>query len=209
MKDGSRNISYGPSVITPFDLDIIVCAKANNYKLPTASNRIEENRHDLLQLETRGTAGSFFSRLLSREETTGNSSRIYYRAPHLGRVPFHWEAEPGKPKSSGSCYNQELNDHEIIPPLSPPPFLQAKSVANSGDFSCGRSRVGFLHKINTCFLQRKTQAKSKQTRPGSRKNRGGWAYSHWEIYGAAETETDGESEISHTTFDYSDRVKMI
>lgn len=207
MADGPQNISYGPSVIAPFDLEIVACAKANNYRLPSARSNIEENR-DLLQLETKGTAGSFFSRLLSREETTGNSSRIYYRAPHMGEVPFRWEAEPGKRKSSGRYY-EELVDHEIIPPLSPPPFLQAKSAANSVDFSGGRTRVRLLQKIHNYFLQSKTQAKSKQTEPGNGKNTGGWVYSDWEIYGVAETEIDGESEFSHTSFDSSTRLRMI
>lgn len=207
MMDGPRSISYGPSVIAPFDLDMIVSAKESNYKLPTASSiTAEENQEHLLQLEMKGTAGSFFSRLLSREETTGNSSRIYYRAPHLGRVPFHWEAEPGKRKSSGRYYNEGLVDREMIPPLSPPPFLQAKSAANSGGFSSGRTRVGLLHKIHNYFLQGKTQEKSKQTGTGYQKNSGGWVYSDWEIYGAAETEIDGEFDLS---FDSSDRAQMI
>lgn len=215
MMDGPRSISYGPSVIAPFDLDNIVCAKGpSNYKLPTASSITEEQQGNLLQLEMKGTAGSFFSRLLSREETTGNSSRIYYRAPHLGRVPFHWEAEPGKRKSSGRYYNEELlvDDHEMIPPLSPPPFLQAKSAVNSGGFSSGRTRVGLLHKIHNYFLQWKTHEKSKQTGMGYRKNSGGWVYSDWEIYGAAETETEidcTESDFRHMSFDSSDRVQMI
>lgn len=203
-----QHVNYGPSVIAPFDLEIMVCAKASNYRIPSARSTMEEN-HNLLQLETKGTAGSFFSRLLTREESTGNSSRIYYRAPHLGGVPFNWEAEPGKRKSSGRYY-EDLVHHEIIPPLSPPPSLQAKSVANSVGSSSRRTGVGLLHKIHNYFQQRKSsQAKSKQIGSGNGKNRGRWVYSDWEIYGAEEIEIDGESEFSGTSFGSSTRVRMI
>lgn len=207
---GQQNINYGLSVIAPFDLDIMVCGKANNYRLPSARSTMEEN-HDLLQLETKGTAGSFFSRLLTREESSGNSSRIYYRAPHLGGVPFKWETEPGKRKSSARYYD-ELVHHEIIPPLSPPPLLQAKSAANSPGFCSRRvtTRVGLLHKIYNYFQQHKSsKAKSKQMGSGNGKNRGRWLYSDWEIYGAEETEIDGESDFSNTSFGSSTRVRMI
>lgn len=138
MKDSTGDISYGTSEKV-----------ANNYMLPS----VEENNEDLLQLETNG---GFFSRLLSREETTGHSSRIYYRPSNLGRVPFRWEAEPGKRRSSGRYFKEELVDHEMITrPLSPPPFVKAKSTASSCCFSSGRTRAGLLHKIHNYFLQRK------------------------------------------------------
>lgn len=113
----------------------------------------------------REESGSFFNRLLSREEATGYSSRIYYRAPALGRVPFNLEAEPGKPKMVRSCFmNEEFVDHEIIPPLSPPPFLQSKNKDYSRGFSCGKTRLGLLLKIMYFLQQRKTQMKGKVSR---------------------------------------------
>jgi hypothetical protein len=158
MTDRSLSINYGTSdVFAPFDLDIVCEKLANNYKLPV----VEENHDELLQLEKRAGAATFFSRLLSREEATGYSSRIYYRAPAMGRVPFKWEAEPGKPKTAGSCYMEKLVDHEIIPPLSPPPILRAKSDGNSD--SGRRSRARLLHKIHNYFLQPKNVG--QRTRP--------------------------------------------
>lgn len=141
--DGSININYGPSdAFAPLDLDIVCEKLANNYSLPV----VEENNDDLLQLEKRGGAATFINRILSREEARGYSSRIYYRAPAMGRIPFNWEAEPGKPKK------ELVDDKSIIPPLSPPPILWGKSEGNSSCFlPGGRARVGLLHKIHHYF----------------------------------------------------------
>ncbi|XP_071909036.1 uncharacterized protein [Coffea arabica] len=59
--------------------------------------------------------GVYFNRILSRESSVGQSSRIYYRRPE--GVPFRWEMQPGTPKN--------LPEDEELPPLSPPPLVQS------------------------------------------------------------------------------------
>lgn len=63
--------------------------------------------------------GFFYDRLLLKDNSIGNSSRIYYRSATDG-VPFQWERSPGTPK-------HELQN-EVIPPLIPPPAAQSKGL---------------------------------------------------------------------------------
>ncbi|KAG8372374.1 hypothetical protein BUALT_Bualt12G0059600 [Buddleja alternifolia] len=55
------------------------------------------------------------SRVLAREASLGQSSRIFYRASE--GVPFRWEMQPGTPKHP--------QQEDVIPPLSPPPLMQS------------------------------------------------------------------------------------
>lgn len=66
-----------------------------------------------------------FNRILARETSIGQSSRVYYRSPVEG-VPFKWEKLPGTPK------NQP--EEEVIPPLSPPPQVQSKGLPSRPSF---------------------------------------------------------------------------
>lgn len=59
--------------------------------------------------------GFYFNRILSRDSSVGQSSRIYYQNVTEG-VPFKWEKQPGTPK------NPQQN--EAIPPPTPPPAAQ-------------------------------------------------------------------------------------
>ncbi|WOH01203.1 hypothetical protein DCAR_0520584 [Daucus carota subsp. sativus] len=51
------------------------------------------------------------SRILRRDSSTGESSRIYHRSAE--GVPFNWETQPGTPKHP--------RREEAIPPPTPPP----------------------------------------------------------------------------------------
>jgi hypothetical protein len=172
-------------------------------KLSTAGSTVEENHDVSLQIEAIEEGGGFVNRILSREEGIGHSSRSYYRAPVQGRVPFDWEAEPGKPKTG---VRKKGESGHGIPALSPPPILQARNVHNLRKSSSGRRKVGLFQKIKD-FLQGKTLAKStklrqrqrqgskdkmrsesvaiNRTRPGPES--GG---SDWEIYGDIEEDSD-------------------
>ncbi|XP_059287903.1 uncharacterized protein LOC132041125 [Lycium ferocissimum] len=63
------------------------------------------------------THGLQMSRILSRESSVGQSSRIYYYRRRGEGVPFEWERQPGTPKN---LPKEDVN----IPPLSPPPSFQ-------------------------------------------------------------------------------------
>lgn len=66
---------------------------------------------------------SFFSRLLSRQQTTAaaatntHSFRVYYADDDVS-VPFVWESQPGTPKHRFSGGGGE---NALRPPLTPPP----------------------------------------------------------------------------------------
>ncbi|GMH03988.1 hypothetical protein Nepgr_005827 [Nepenthes gracilis] len=55
----------------------------------------------------------FCSRILSRQQAVGCSSRMYYRSSE--GVPFEWEQQPGKPMNPP--------EEDVLPPLSPPPSV--------------------------------------------------------------------------------------
>lgn len=59
--------------------------------------------------------GFCISRILARESSVGQSSRIFYRAAE--GVPFKWEMQPGKPKNP--------QEEDAIPPLTPSPLMQS------------------------------------------------------------------------------------
>ncbi|CAA0820904.1 Unknown protein [Striga hermonthica] len=62
---------------------------------------------------------SCIGRILAREASVGQSSRIFYRSPELG-VPFKWESNPGTP------IDPPLEDR--IFPLSPSPMMQSSGL---------------------------------------------------------------------------------
>lgn len=65
----------------------------------------------------------FFSRLLSKENSSANPSfRVYYGGG-AGAVPFLWESRPGTPK----CALSETS----LPPLTPPPSYYSNSDKNN------------------------------------------------------------------------------
>ncbi|PWA70587.1 hypothetical protein CTI12_AA286730 [Artemisia annua] len=60
------------------------------------------------------------SKVLARESSVGQSSRIYYQNTTNEGVPFKWEMQPGTP------VNPPLA--EIIPPPTPPPAMQSLAL---------------------------------------------------------------------------------
>ncbi|GJN21007.1 hypothetical protein PR202_gb08452 [Eleusine coracana subsp. coracana] len=64
----------------------------------------------------------------------GQSCRVYL--PATGKVPFVWEDEPGKPKSSSA----RLDD---VPPLCPSPAMQSARLTR------GRRRKAGKHSSET------------------------------------------------------------
>ncbi|KAK6159113.1 hypothetical protein DH2020_006427 [Rehmannia glutinosa] len=73
--------------------------------------------HNFKQKPTSVLQGDQFciSRILARETSKGQSSRIFYRAAE--GVPFKWEMNPGTPKNP--------QEEDVIPPLSPSPLMQS------------------------------------------------------------------------------------
>ncbi|KAI3444164.1 hypothetical protein Pfo_000829 [Paulownia fortunei] len=63
--------------------------------------------------------GFYISRILARETSSGQSSRMFYRAAE--GVPFKWEMQPGTPKNP--------QEEEAIPPLSPSPLMQSLGLS--------------------------------------------------------------------------------
>ncbi|KAL0302243.1 UNVERIFIED_CONTAM: hypothetical protein Sangu_2499700 [Sesamum angustifolium] len=59
--------------------------------------------------------GYCISRILARESSVGQSSRIFYRSAE--GIPFKWEMQPGTPKNP--------QEQDVIPPLSPSPLMQS------------------------------------------------------------------------------------
>ena len=139
---------------------------AGKMKKPSnASSTIEAIHNVSLQIEVTEEEGSFVNRLLSREEGIGDSStRSYYRPPFEGRVPFDWEAEPGKPKTG---FRNEGESGHGIPALSPPPILRARNAHNLRQSSGGRQKVGLFQKIKD-FLEGKTLTKLTKLRQRQR-----------------------------------------
>ncbi|CAJ1857206.1 unnamed protein product [Sphenostylis stenocarpa] len=67
----------------------------------------------------------FFSRLMTKEANTPNSSsRIFYYRETSVAVPFTWEAQPGTPKHPLS--------ETSLPPLTPPPSYFSNSHSAKG-----------------------------------------------------------------------------
>lgn len=60
------------------------------------------------------------SKILARESSVGQSSRIYYQNTTNEGVPFKWEMQPGTPKNPPRV--------EIIPPPTPPPAVQSLAL---------------------------------------------------------------------------------
>lgn len=60
------------------------------------------------------------SKILSRESSVGQSSRIYYQNTTNEGVPFKWEMQPGTPLNPPRV--------EVIPPPTPPPAVQSLAL---------------------------------------------------------------------------------
>lgn len=87
----------------------------------------------------------FFSRLLAKEVSVGNSSfEVYHGEASLG-VPFTWESQPGTPKFQFP--------ETPLPPLTPPPSYFSTTMKNSKK---RRSKPRFLNIILTRLTSRKT-----------------------------------------------------
>ncbi|KAI4306926.1 hypothetical protein L6164_030167 [Bauhinia variegata] len=68
---------------------------------------------------------SFFSRLMSKETSTGNaSSRVMYYGEAPVAVPFMWESQPGTPK-------HPLSESSLPAPLTPPPSYSCNSKSKT------------------------------------------------------------------------------
>lgn len=88
-----------------------------------------------------GNDGFYFNKILSRDSSIGQSSRIYYRDTE--GVPFKWEKQPGTPK------NPPRKD--VVPPPAPPPAVQSLGlprpcVNQLKDAKFSRSRIWFWKK---------------------------------------------------------------
>lgn len=79
-------------------------------ELDNTNTHVEEQKPVSVLVDDRFCAG----RILAREVSVGQSSRIFYRAAE--GVPFAWEMLPGTPKNP--------QDEGALPPLSPPPQMQ-------------------------------------------------------------------------------------
>ncbi|KAL3531613.1 hypothetical protein ACH5RR_005134 [Cinchona calisaya] len=76
----------------------------------------------------------FFSRLVSKESSTGNPSfRVYY-GDVAGAVPFTWETRPGTPKHA-------FSDYSTLPPLTPPPSYYSHITKNPSSKKQSRSKL--------------------------------------------------------------------
>ncbi|KAL8041039.1 hypothetical protein ABFX02_10G139600 [Erythranthe guttata] len=62
-------------------------------------------------------------RILARESSVGQSSRVFYRASE--GVPFKWEMQPGTPKNIISHQQEEVDDDDNILPICPSPLMQS------------------------------------------------------------------------------------
>ncbi|XP_057787241.1 uncharacterized protein LOC131004545 [Salvia miltiorrhiza] len=60
--------------------------------------------------------GICMSRILARESSAGQSSRVFYRSNE--GVPFGWEMQPGTAKNP-------QQDEDVIPPICPSPLMQS------------------------------------------------------------------------------------
>ncbi|KAL7097444.1 hypothetical protein ACP275_10G145200 [Erythranthe tilingii] len=61
-------------------------------------------------------------RILARESSVGQSSRVFYRASE--GVPFKWEMQPGTPKNIIPHHPEEDDDDSILP-ICPSPLMQS------------------------------------------------------------------------------------
>ncbi|XP_042044932.1 uncharacterized protein LOC121790906 [Salvia splendens] len=59
--------------------------------------------------------GLCISRILARESSVGQSSRVFYRSNE--GIPFRWEMQPGTAKNP-------QQEEQVIPPICPPPLMQ-------------------------------------------------------------------------------------
>ncbi|KAE8655637.1 putative Structural maintenance of chromosomes protein 1 [Hibiscus syriacus] len=95
-------------------------------------------------------ADKFFSRLMSKETSTVNSScRVYYGGAS-GAVPFTWESHPGTPKHPSS--------DAALHPLTPPP-----SYYSSFDSKYNHKK-GFKSTLLSSIFPRKTKASPSPSR---------------------------------------------
>ncbi|RVW56458.1 hypothetical protein CK203_072454 [Vitis vinifera] len=86
----------------------------------------------------------FFSRLLAKEVSVGNSSFGVYHGEASAGVPFTWESQPGTPKFKFP--------ETPLPPLTPPPSYYSTTMKNSMK---RHSKPGFLNIIFHKLTSRK------------------------------------------------------
>ncbi|GMI73233.1 hypothetical protein HRI_000992600 [Hibiscus trionum] len=106
----------------------------------------------------------FFSRLMSKETSTANSScRVYYGGAS-GAVPFMWESHPGTPKHPSS--------DTAIPPLTPPPSYYSSFNSKS------KHKKGFKPTLLTSFFPRLTSVRKTQASRSSSSSLSSWSSLH-------------------------------
>ncbi|KAL2899964.1 Lipoyl synthase [Bienertia sinuspersici] len=75
----------------------------------------------------------FFSKVVTKESSIANPSfRVYYGEISVA-VPFVWEAKPGTPKHTkhdSTFSNEEHQNKDYLPPLTPPPSYYLKQSQN-------------------------------------------------------------------------------
>ncbi|KAL0404609.1 UNVERIFIED_CONTAM: hypothetical protein Sradi_2101700 [Sesamum radiatum] len=79
------------------------------------SNHDQEQKQKQTPVSVLQGDGYCISRILARESSVGQSSRIFYRSAE--GVPFKWEMQPGTPKNP--------QEQDVIPPLCPSPLMQS------------------------------------------------------------------------------------
>ncbi|GAV62475.1 hypothetical protein CFOL_v3_05998 [Cephalotus follicularis] len=108
----------------------------------------------------------FFSRLMAKEASMGNSScRIYYGGAS-GAIPFMWESQPGTPK-------EKLVDTSL-PPLTPPPsfYSPSKSMQNN-------NKPNLLSSIFPRFTSKKSVASPPSSRISTSSSSSSSSSSSW------------------------------
>ncbi|KAE8709220.1 putative Structural maintenance of chromosomes protein 1 [Hibiscus syriacus] len=106
----------------------------------------------------------FFNRLMSKENSTANSScRVYYGGAS-GAVPFTWESHPGTPKHPYSDVT--------LPPLTPPPSYYSSFNSKSNH------KRGFKSTLLSSIFPRKTKASSSSSRSSTSSSSSSWSSLH-------------------------------
>ncbi|GMI86185.1 hypothetical protein HRI_002287800 [Hibiscus trionum] len=110
----------------------------------------------------------FFSRLMSKETSTANSScRVYYGGAS-GAVPFMWESHPGTPKHPSS--------ETAIPPLTPPPSFYP-SFNSKSKHKKGLKPTLLSSIFPRLITGRKTQGSPSSSRSSTTSSSSSWSWS--------------------------------
>lgn len=88
-----------------------------------------------------------YSKLLSKESSLSSPSfRVYYALDSSVGIPFLWESQPGKPKSTCSM---KISSASLLPPLTPPPSYYYSNPAadhhHKAIFAKKPSKFNILH----------------------------------------------------------------